>query len=445
MCAVLRMPGVNNNRFVLDPLSKLVSHALQKCNVSFHHLVSVCHLCNKVFTKERDKLLVTRTAIFELVQALKFKTTIPDSNFLVLVNLALQDAGGGVIEEISGLDYQQTAGIFNTGACEVMRNHVSDVLDFLADVHTLSKVKSVVKGMTIGVNEDTLGGVLKASVAQFIALEITKSNGGAIGPNSGRESRSGNRYLPWLYNPPANTAAQGPREFLDCVAHIRLLSWLLLGSVNHTIKFGVNESVVSQPIPLEASCHIAEHIQVILAGFAEQSKTSVVHMCSLFHAFILCQLWTVYLEQMIALQLAPPPTRGASEEQGSLLASSILLDFWGKVTPGILQLVSHSKVLAEMVNLHFLGLMEALMECHSTILVKLMPLWTPVLFAYNVQIPDHVRVRLQAIQDYKPPEDGSIDQVSNSNVFLQKWLQRMQFKMGQIEMQASNVTQFFTV
>ena len=52
----------------------------------------------------------------------------------------------------------------------------------------------------------------------------------------------------------------------------------------------------------------------------------------------------------------------------------------------MLQLVSHSKVLAEMVNLHFLSLMEALMECHSTILVKLMPLWTPVLFAYQARI-----------------------------------------------------------
>ena len=66
-----------------------------------------------------------------------------------------------------------------------------------------------------------------------------------------------------------------------------------------------------------------------------------------------------------------------------------------QVTPGILQLVSHSKVLAEMVNLHFLSLMEALMECHSTILGKLTPLWTPVLFAYHTQLPDHVRVRLQ--------------------------------------------------
>ena len=124
-----------------------------------------------------------------------------------------------------------------------------------------------------------------------------------------------------------------------------------------------------------------QQVQVILAGFAEQSKTSVVHMCSLFHAFILCQLWTVYLEQTVAMT--------TSKDEGQLLAGSILLDFWGKVTPGILQLVSHSKVLAEMVNLHFLSLMEALTECNSTILVKLMPLWTPVLFAYRTQLPGY--------------------------------------------------------
>ena len=65
---------------------------------------------------------------------------------------------------------------------------------------------------------------------------------------------------------------------------------------------------------------------MILAGFAEQSKTSVVHMCSLFHAFILCQLWTVYLEQTIAM--------ASPRDESIVLASSILLDFWGKVTPG---------------------------------------------------------------------------------------------------------------
>ena len=163
--------------------------------------------------------------------------------------------------------FQQTGGVFNTGASDVMRNNSSDVLEFIADVHTLSKVKSTVKGMTIGVNEDTLGAILKASIAQFIALEISKSNSnsGSFGLATRSESRSINRFLPWLFSPPGylndcinprifpfstlflssvgNTAAQAPREFLDCVAHIRLLSWLLLGSVNHTLRFSTGNDI----------------------------------------------------------------------------------------------------------------------------------------------------------------------------------------------------------
>lgn len=44
------------------------------------------------------------------------------------------------------------------------------------------------------------------------------------------------------------------------------------------------------PLPIEVSCSLADHIQGILAGFAEQSKTSVLHMSSLYHAFLLCQV-----------------------------------------------------------------------------------------------------------------------------------------------------------
>jgi len=290
-------------------------------------------------------------------------------------------------------------------------------------------VKSHVRGMTIGLNQDTLGGILKAALSQFLALEIARMS-------LDRNEMKITKYMPWLFNPPNTITSQGPKEFLECVSHIRLLSWLLLGAVNHTMLVGAKEGSPCQPIPLEASCHIADHIEVILAGFAEQSKTSVVHMCSLFHAFILSQLWTVYLEHV-------QPSGNTKEEQ--LLAPSILLDFWVKVTPGILQLVSHSKVLAEMVNLHFLSLMEALLECRSTILAKLMPLWCPVLHAYNTTLPDHIRVRLQSIHDSAPIKPLSAqDTAINTN--LLNWLHRLQFKMGQIELQASNATQqFFTV
>ena len=93
----------------------------------------------------------------------------------------------------------------------------------------------------------------------------------------------------------------------------------------------------------------------------------------------------------------------------------------------------------------FLSLMEALLECRSTILAKLMPLWCPVLHAYNTNLPDHIRVRLQSIHDSAPPSPKpSQDSALNKN--LLNWLHRLQFKMGQIELQASNATQqFFTV
>jgi len=54
--------------------------------------------------------------------------------------------------------------------------------------------------MTVGLNEDTLGGVLKSGIAQYLALEITRGNS--------RDNRAVSRYLPWLYNAPS-TLQQG--------------------------------------------------------------------------------------------------------------------------------------------------------------------------------------------------------------------------------------------
>lgn len=63
-----------------------------------------------------------------------------------------------------------------------------------------------------------------------------------------------------------------PREFIDCVAHIRVLSWLLIGSLTHTAVTKAAAVTVCQPLDLAASSYIADHIMVILTGFAEQSK-----------------------------------------------------------------------------------------------------------------------------------------------------------------------------
>ncbi|KAF8766719.1 Protein unc-79 like protein [Argiope bruennichi] len=330
LCA-LKLPIIKEAKSILDPFSKILSHAIQHSSLDYHQLSELCTICNRN-VRERDKLLLTRTAVFELVQALKFKTSVPDANLLTLVQKM-----------------------------------------FWKYTH---------------LKEETRGGHFKTG---------------------------------------------GPKEFIDCVSHIRLLSWLLLGALIHSAL--MQTPSVCQPIPLEANSHIAEHIQVILAGFSEQSKVSVLHMSSLFHAFILCQLWTMYCEHMVALN---PP--GSEQNQ---VCGLTLTDFWAKVTPGILQLVCHSK-LAEMVSLHFLSLMEALQECNSTILARLLPMWTPVLYSFQGHLSGNLHLRLQACVSCCPPTRSREETAAISTTFL-RWLQRLQFKMGQIELQSSTATQFYSL
>lgn len=62
-------------------------------------------------------------------------------------------------------------------------------------------------------------------------------------------------------------------------------------------------------------------------------------MSSLFHAFTLCQLWTVYLERISSMAV--------TTIEAYNITMGILFEFWTKVTPCILQLVSCSKVVTK--------------------------------------------------------------------------------------------------
>ncbi|ESO85360.1 hypothetical protein LOTGIDRAFT_154853 [Lottia gigantea] len=447
--SILKVPAVGGVRAILEPFSKVLSFAIQNCSFKLQQLLDICSLCNRAFSRERDKILLTRVVIFELVSTLKFKISIPDDNLLVLVQFVLLDTGGSLCSSILsddvvldtggslcssilsddvGMTYTSPAqSLLSYNAAECMRQHINDCIEFISDLHTLTKVKNNSKCVSRSLNEDTLGCQLKSGIAQFVALEITRGNG--------HDNRAITRYLPWLYHPPS-AMQQGPKEFIDSIGHIRLLSWILIGSLTHTAIREGAAPISCLPVPIEASSHIADHVMVIMTGFAEQSKASVLHMSSLFHAFILCQLWTMYCESAAAMH----PQN--SEQYDT--ASAMVMDFWARVTPGILQLLSHSKVLAEMVNLHFLSLMESLQECNSAVLTKLFPMWTTILFAYHSKLPGHLQVRMQVCQNWKPPHPTK-DQTNFNSTVLVNWLKRTQFRLGQIEVQSSAATQFYTV
>ena len=64
----------------------------------------------------------------------------------------------------------------------------------------------------------------------------------------------------------------------------------MIGSLTHAAITRNEGTIICHPIPVDASQSIADYILYIITGFADQSKTSVIHMSSLFHSFILCQV-----------------------------------------------------------------------------------------------------------------------------------------------------------
>uniref|UniRef100_A0A096M2F6 Unc-79 homolog, NALCN channel complex subunit n=1 Tax=Poecilia formosa TaxID=48698 RepID=A0A096M2F6_POEFO len=426
---LLKIPTTNATRSLLEPFSKLLSFVIQYGSFSLSYLVELCGLCYKAFNKERDKFYMSRIVVLELLQALKFKSPLPDTNLLLLVQFVCADIGTRLAEStIIQKHMISTLPGCTTAAMECMRQYTSELLDFIADMHTLTKLKNHMKACCQPLHEDTFGGNLKVGLAQVAAMEISKGNH--------RDNKAVVRYLPWLYHPPS-TMQQGPKEFIECVSHIRQLSWLLLGSLTHCALHQGSTSCM--PIPLDAGSHIADHLIVILIGFPEQSKTSVLHMCSLFHAFMFAQLWTIYCEQA-----ATAPSL-QNQNQTEFSSSAILtgLEFWSRVTPSILQLMAHNKVMVEMVCLHVISLMEALQECNSTIFVKLIPMWLPMIQANLKHLSAGLQLRLQAIQN-RVNHQCLQGQTSGAPPFaLRKWLQCTQFKMAQVEIQSSEAASQF--
>ncbi|XP_041828029.1 protein unc-79 homolog isoform X4 [Melanotaenia boesemani] len=426
---LLKIPTTNATRSLLEPFSKLLSFVIQYGTFSLCYLVELCGLCYKAFNKERDKFYMSRIVVLELLQALKFKSPVPDTNLLLLVQFVCADIGTRLAEStIIQKHMISTLPGCTTAAMECMRQYISELLDFIADMHTLTKLKSHMKACCQPLHEDTFGGNLKVGLAQVAAMEISKGNH--------RDNKAVVRYLPWLYHPPS-TMQQGPKEFIECVSHIRQLSWLLLGSLTHCALHQGSTSCM--PIPLDAGSHIADHLIVILIGFPEQSKTSVLHMCSLFHAFMFAQLWTIYCEQAAAA----PSLQNQNQTEFSSSAILTGLEFWSRVTPSILQLMAHNKVMVEMVCLHVISLMEALQECNSTIFVKLIPMWLPMIQSNLKHLSAGLQLRLQAIQN-RVNHQCLQGQMSGAPPFaLRKWLQCTQFKMAQVEIQSSEAASQF--
>lgn len=79
---------------ILEPISKIISYGIQNFVLKLSIISELSVVCVRVFSRDRDKLLVCRVLVYELVQALRTKTTIPDDNLFILIQFVLQGEWG---------------------------------------------------------------------------------------------------------------------------------------------------------------------------------------------------------------------------------------------------------------------------------------------------------------------------------------------------------------
>lgn len=446
-----KISHLSSCKTIMDPYSKIICYTVLNSPFKYELLLEITHNCSRIYTRDREKYLIQRTVAYELVQVIKFRFFILEENLLMLLLFMLHDVGGTLAPKVLRDSLRLDQGTLNqtesyiTNVGESLRQYIGDWLEFITDVHAISRINdNLIGSQPSSINRDSFGGHVKAAISQYLALEMSS--------NVAADNRTVLRHLPWLYSSPS--LQQGPREFIECISHIRQLSWIILGSLQHsallkaqqnghssntlnTLASGhTNQSSTNyQPIPIEKNGNVAEHVQVILAGFAEQSKESVLHMSGLFHAFLLCQLWTMYCENLCNMH-------PAMSEQYQFCQST-LDDFWAKITPGVLRLVGHSKVMSEMVSTHFLQLIESLIESNSSILIRYLPMWNSVFYSYKKRNKSrNLAIRLQKCIDWQPPNIDEQDTGVNNKHFL-NWLEKVQYKMSHIEIQSSQAAPFY--
>jgi len=152
LLALFKIPGIGAHRSILEPTTKILTHVVSHSPMLIEHVRELSVLCARAYVRDRERLAVARTFALELVQALRFRTQLPDENVLLLVQWALEDVGGTLPPSIAAASLEKaqakalgssglTVEPLATNAADALRLHIGELLDFIADVHALARIK----------------------------------------------------------------------------------------------------------------------------------------------------------------------------------------------------------------------------------------------------------------------------------------------------------------
>jgi len=72
---------------LVEMFGKFISVALQSHTFDMIPLAKLCQTCHHTFTKDRDKTILARVLVNELVLVLKYKSTLPEANVLTILEV----------------------------------------------------------------------------------------------------------------------------------------------------------------------------------------------------------------------------------------------------------------------------------------------------------------------------------------------------------------------
>ncbi|EDV23776.1 uncharacterized protein TRIADDRAFT_57317 [Trichoplax adhaerens] len=407
MVAIFKLP--TNSKNLLQSMGHCFAVALRNVPFSTASFTELCIQCYWSFAKEREKLYFTRCAVTELVHALKSRIILPADNFVKLAQLVFLDTVEGNTDlnfiDTSSTTYQGS----QSNALELFRQYLPEAVEFLGSGDVSVRFEDLVT------SKSSVIGNLKIMIAKIIAFEITNNNNNN---NNNRDLKYITRLMPWFHQ----RQSQPTRfQLQECVSQVRIVCWLLVGSLHHYVESSTTSSIYTPFLPSDIV--VIERVLNVFNSIASKGRESSEYLSAIPPILILCQLWTVYCEQYMN-------SRWQFSEFSSTSVIPILIDFWQEVTSALLQVVSEIHDLHVHVIGQFFTTVESLKECNSFIFHEYFPSWISFL-SENCNQANRID-RLRHLQ-----ECTSKDNITDNQTVLKRWLHRVQLQMAQNELQAT--------
>jgi len=270
----------------------------------------------------------------------------------------------------------------NIGFMNCVHNYQQDLLDCIKHWDYRIKSSQDMKDTDEEYLDDMYFPVqLKASLSQILALHLSLNKGKAI--------KSSARIFAWLQNPPSQL---GRIDITESVANLRMLAWLLLGTINHVVDNPDSRSVIHL-MSLNDNIHLIEYVKIVLQNLVQQDidKKQRNLLPSIFITFITCQLWTIYCECHLHFRL---------DAEADVIAT--VMEFWSQITLTIVKLLNENDKIKLEILIPFIRTTKGIANCCEVSFSRLTTLWCPLVQYFKDEIPEdlyHEFKELQKIEE----------------------------------------------